>query len=125
MKPSPSIHLALRDGQTVELSDPQGALLLVVTCEGGRTTVSLGTNELRVATQGDITLACQDFRVAATRAIDLDAPEVRINASVKGVLVRAHDVVTLLGERINLNTDHDPDATRAKAQAWVSKLLGR
>jgi hypothetical protein len=126
----PDQRLALSDGyaltvagkekRELRLEAPDGRLCLSIVLGPDGPKVELAAAALAIATEGDVTVACERFEVAARKDVVIDAGgEVRTRAdglvrtealaqhhraTLGNIALTANDDVSLEGERVRLNS---------------------
>jgi len=102
--------LALTDERRVlSLTAPDGRLCLKIVLRPEGPSVELSAASLALATEGDVTIDCERFQVNARDEIVTEAVAQHHRARLGNIDLVANDDVSLVGERIRLNTP-DPKA---------------
>jgi hypothetical protein len=100
--------VAENDRQVLRLVAPDGRVCLKITLLPEGPAVELSAVALAVATEGDVTVDCERFRVSARQEIVTEAVAQRHVARLGGIDLVANDDVSLKGERIRLNAPDPP-----------------
>jgi hypothetical protein len=91
------------DRKVLRLTAPDGRVCLKIALLPEGPLVELSAVALAVATEGDVTVDCERFRVNARQEIVTEAVAQYHRARLGGIDLVANDDVSLKGERIRLN----------------------
>jgi hypothetical protein len=112
------------DHKVLRLTAPDGRVCLKIVLLPEGPMVELSAVALAIATQGDVSVDCERFRVNARQEIVTEAVAQRHCARLGGIDLVANDDVSLKGERIRLNAP-DPEPRVAPARAVLEGGKGR
>lgn len=145
-----SCPLPVKEGYSHHLISPEQGSLFIrhadghaqvrITWHEGTPTVEVKKADLRMLFPEAVQFHCERFcvqadqeiafeshgqlRATASEHLDLSAQEISLHASLGDILLKANDFVRALGQKILLNTDVDPEHSKAQAQRFLRKLLG-
>lgn len=141
--------IALAEGQNRIIGPKNGILLIdagasqgsiTIRWKQGQAVVELQDAQVQVSSPGELSFHCERFCVQADQSIELQsqgrvhatamqdmqlsAQSLSLRATLGDLMLRANDFVRAIGEKILLNTDTCPEASRRHSQAYLARLLG-
>jgi hypothetical protein len=115
----------------LQITNAHGQVELVVRCTPQGCVVQLGSGDVRLASQGKLSIDCEALEVRARQNIGLSSPEgalhvqtdsLHLRATRGDAVVEANDRVRLIGEQIRLNSEHATEPPAGELRALWKRM---